>query len=70
VGAAGGLARGGAASTATFLFHSRDDEEIPIAHLDRYAKRLPMAEVYPLDGCGHLYERGDLSPMVSAVKSL
>jgi predicted alpha/beta hydrolase family esterase len=54
----------------TFLFHSRDDEEIPIAHLDRYAKRLAMAEVYPLDGCGHLYERGDLSPMVSAVKSL
>src|SRR5215217_8301201 len=32
----------------TFLFHSRDDEEIPFTHLDLYAKRLPDAEVRAL----------------------
>jgi uncharacterized protein len=54
----------------TTLFHSRDDEVIPFAHLDRYAKRLPAASVRPLDGYGHLYERGDLSPILDAVRSL
>lgn len=54
----------------TVLFHSRDDEVIPFAHLDRYAKRLPAASVHPLDGYGHLYDRGDLSPIVAAVKAL
>jgi predicted alpha/beta hydrolase family esterase len=52
------------------LFHSRDDEEIPFAHLDRYAKRVPEAEVHPLDGYGHLYERGDLTPIVDAIRAL
>jgi predicted alpha/beta hydrolase family esterase len=54
----------------TFLFGSRDDEVIPFAHLDLYAKRLPEAEVHPLDGYGHLYEKGDLSPILAAVRSL
>ena len=54
----------------TFLFHSRDDEEIPFAHLDLYAKRLPEATVQPLDGTGHLLERGDLSEIVAAIRSL
>lgn len=53
-----------------FLFHSRDDEEIPFAHLDLYAKRLPDSEVHPLDGNGHLFDRGDLTEMVAAVRSL
>ena len=60
----------GPALPPTFLFHSRDDTEIPFAHLDLYAKRLPEAGVHPLDGCGLLYDRGDLSPIVSAVRSL
>jgi serine hydrolase len=54
----------------TVLFHSRDDEVIPFAHLDLYAKRLPAAEVQPLDGYGHLYEKGDLTPILDAVRSL
>jgi serine hydrolase len=54
----------------TTLFHSRDDEVIPFAHLELYEKRLPEAEVRPLDGCGHLYDRGDLSEIVTAVTSL
>ena len=54
----------------TTLFHSRDDEVIPFAHLERYANRLPAAVTRPLDGYGHLYERGDLSPILDAILSL
>ena len=54
---------------ATHLFHSRDDEEIPFAHLDLYARRLPGPGVHALDGCGHLYDRGDLSEIAAAITS-
>ncbi|HSD23908.1 MAG TPA: alpha/beta fold hydrolase [Solirubrobacterales bacterium] len=54
----------------TFLFHSRDDEETPFAHLELYARRLPNAEVHPLDGNGHLFDRGDLSGIVATIRSL
>jgi pimeloyl-ACP methyl ester carboxylesterase len=54
----------------TFLFHSRDDEEVPFAHLDFYAARLPEATVHPLDGNGHLYDRGDLTEITDAIRSL
>jgi hypothetical protein len=53
----------------TFLFHSRDDEEIPFSHLDLYAKLLPEAEVHPLDGNGHLMDRGDLSEILDAIRA-
>jgi len=53
-----------------FLFHSRDDEEIPFEHLGLYAKRLPDAEVHPLHGNGHLFERGDLSEISEAIRGL
>ena len=52
------------------LFHSRDDEEIPFSSLERYAERLPDATIRPLDGNGHLYDRGDLSEIVAATRSL
>ncbi len=52
------------------LFHSRDDDVIPFAHLDLYAKRLPDAQVHALDGNGHLFDRGDLGELVAAVESL
>jgi hypothetical protein len=52
----------------TILFHSRDDEEIPFSHLELYAKLLPDAEVHPLDGTGHLLDRGDLSEILDAIR--
>jgi predicted alpha/beta hydrolase family esterase len=54
----------------TFLFHSRDDEEIPIEHFDVYAKRLPGAEARLLDGNGHLFDRGDLGQIGGAIREL
>jgi predicted alpha/beta hydrolase family esterase len=54
----------------TFVFHSRDDEEAPFAQMEIYAKRLPDAEVHPLDGNGHLFDRGDLTEIVEAIHGL
>ena len=54
----------------THLFHSRDDEEIPFEHLARYEARLPQAVVHPLDGNGHLYDRGELTEIVVALEGL
>jgi predicted alpha/beta hydrolase family esterase len=51
------------------FFHSRDDEEIPFDHLELWAKRIPSAETRPLDGCGHIYDRGDLTPIVEAIRA-
>jgi serine hydrolase len=51
------------------LFHSSDDEYSPFSSLDLFAACLPEATVHPLEGYGHLYERGDLSAIVSAVKA-
>jgi predicted alpha/beta hydrolase family esterase len=52
------------------LFHSRDDEESPFSSLERYAERLPEARTHALEGNGHLYDRGDLSEIVAAIRSL
>ena len=49
------------------FFQSRDDEEIPLDDLELYARRLPSADTRPLDGCGHLYDRGDLTPILEAI---
>jgi hypothetical protein len=54
----------------TFLFHSRDDEEIPFSHLDLYAALFPDASVHPLDGNGHLFDHGDLSQILDAIHAL
>jgi uncharacterized protein len=54
----------------TFLFHSRDDEEIPFPHLELYAQRLTDATVQALDGNGHLFDRGDLSEIIEAIRTL
>jgi predicted alpha/beta hydrolase family esterase len=38
-----------------FLYHSCDDDEVPLAHLGHYARALPQATVRELDGYGHLF---------------
>src|SRR5262245_50018427 len=53
-----------------FLFHSRDDEEVPFDHLERCARRLPGATAIALDGNGHLFERGDLTEILDTIREL
>lgn len=36
-----------------FLYHSRDDEIVPFAHLALYAAKLPQATIREVDGRGH-----------------
>ncbi len=41
------------------LYHSRDDDIAPVAHVDRYAEALPKALVRKVDGRGHLFADGN-----------
>jgi uncharacterized protein len=38
-----------------FLYHSRDDEVVPFAHLALYAAKLPQAIIREFDGRGHQF---------------
>jgi predicted alpha/beta hydrolase family esterase len=38
-----------------FLYHSRDDEVVPFAHLSLYEAKLPQAAIRELDGRGHQF---------------
>ena len=37
------------------LYHSRDDDIVPVHHIDLYAAKLPQAAVRILDGYGHQF---------------
>jgi predicted alpha/beta hydrolase family esterase len=52
-----------------FLYHSRDDEWVPFAHLAIYAGRIPQATIREFDGRGHQYNN-DLSEVAADIKSL
>jgi len=43
------------ATAKIFLYHSRDDEVVPVDHLALYAAKLPQATVRVLDGRGHQF---------------
>ena len=38
-----------------FLYHSRDDDVVPFAHLALHGSRLPQATIRQLDGRGHQF---------------
>ena len=52
-----------------FLYHSRDDEWVPFAHLALYAERLPQATVRGFDGRGHQFG-DDLSEVAEDIAKL
>lgn len=52
-----------------FLYHSRDDEWVPYAHLALYAEKLPQATIHEFDGRGHQFD-GDLSEVARDIKEL
>jgi predicted alpha/beta hydrolase family esterase len=52
-----------------FLYHSRDDEWVPFAHLGIYAEKIPQAVVREFDGRGHQFNN-DLSEIAADIKSL
>jgi len=52
-----------------FLYHSRDDDIVPFAHLALYAEKLPQATIRVSDGGGHQFNN-DLSQVASDIASL
>jgi predicted alpha/beta hydrolase family esterase len=52
-----------------FLYHSRDDEIVPFAHLALYAEKLPQATIREVDGGGHQFSN-DLSEVASDIANL
>ena len=51
-----------------FLYHSRDDEIVPFAHLARHAARLPGAITRVTDGRGHQFGN-DLSDVAADIRA-
>lgn len=51
------------------LYHSRQDESIPFAHVEMYAQALPQATVRPLDGRNHQLN-DDLTEVAQEIKLL
>ena len=49
------------------LYHSRDDDEVPVSHLDRYAEALPQAVVRKVDGRGHMFDDGNVADIVGDI---
>jgi serine hydrolase len=56
-------------ATRVFLYHSRDDPEVPFAHLGYYEEHLPTAIVRPIAGSEHSFVEG-LPLLVEDIKSL
>jgi predicted alpha/beta hydrolase family esterase len=50
-----------------FMYHSRDDETVPFAHLALYAEKLPQATVYEFDDRGHQFD-DDLSEVAQDIR--
>ena len=53
----------------TFLYHSRDDPEIPISHLRRYQEHLPNATSRLIDGAEHSFTDG-LPQLVADIRAI
>lgn len=52
-----------------FLYHSNDDEVVPVEHLSRYAMELTTASVRQFDTGGHLFSKG-LPDLIHDIKSV
>jgi len=56
-------------SVPVFLYHCRDDEEVPFEHLARYSQNLPKATIREIASGGHQLNY-DLSIVAKDIKSL
>lgn len=51
-----------------FLYHSRDDQWVPFAHMERYAQGLPQATVREFNERGHQFNN-DLSEVARDIRA-
>jgi predicted alpha/beta hydrolase family esterase len=52
-----------------FLYHSRDDETVPFAHLALYAAKLPLATIRVVDGRRHQFGN-DLAEVAEDIRGV
>lgn len=52
-----------------FLYHSKDDEQVPFEHLNQYAQQLPQSTIREIGSGGHQLDN-DLSAVAADIKSL
>lgn len=53
-----------------YLYHSRDDPEVPFEHLERYRRALPQVIVRALDGRGHEFNQPQFPELVADILEL
>ena len=53
-----------------YLYHSRDDAELPLEHVKRYRRALPQAIVRILDGRGHEFAQPQFPELVEDIRRL
>ena len=53
-----------------YLYHSRDDSEVPFEHLEHYRRALPQAIVRALDGRGHEFAQPQFPELVHDIQQL
>jgi predicted alpha/beta hydrolase family esterase len=53
-----------------YLYHSLDDPEIPLEHLERYRRALPDASVRILDGRGHEFDQPQFPELTADIRRL
>lgn len=53
-----------------YLYHSRDDAELPVEHLERYRRALPRATVRVLEGRGHEFDRAQFPELAADIRGL
>ena len=53
-----------------YLYQSRDDEEIGLDHLERYAHAMPQAMIRVLDGRGHEFNQATFPELMADIREL
>lgn len=56
-------------SVPVFLYHCRDDEEVPFEHLALYRQKLPYVTIREIESGGHQFNN-DLSIVANDIKAL
>jgi len=51
-----------------YFYHSRDDGEVPLEHVERYRSALPHATVRVLDGGGHEFDRATFPELARDIR--
>ena len=53
-----------------YLYHSRDDAEVPFEHLERYGRALPHATRRALDDRGHEFNQAQFPELAADIRGL